>query len=397
MVSNDNVIDLRDTIPSSRSRYQLIAARLTEARFAKRMTQTDLARAIGVSRQAVSAYELDAKRPEPSTMMKIAETLEQPISFFTREVWPDFGTRSALFFRKIGPDTRRRNRACEVYANWAISSAAIFDDLVNYPSVDLPRFEPADSESLSYDAEEIENAAEATRKHFGLGWGPISNVLRLIESKGVVTCRLAITDDSIEAFSYWSGARPFVFLASEKESAARARFDVAHELGHLCLHRWVGAEEIENKERLDEIESEANRFAGAFLLPRRSFPNEIYSPRAESFVDLKARWKVAIQAMIFRCKDLHLFDGRQITNLYKQISYKKWRTKEPLDGPNGLPIEQPMLLQHVAQMVFESGHKDKADLITELAIAPHILEQLLGMRAGSLSGESREIHLPSLT
>ncbi|MFL6970481.1 MAG: ImmA/IrrE family metallo-endopeptidase, partial [Xanthobacteraceae bacterium] len=27
-------------------------------------------------------------------------------------------------------------------------------------------------------------------------------------------------------------------------SAVRARFDAAHELGHLILHRWVGPEEL---------------------------------------------------------------------------------------------------------------------------------------------------------
>ena len=39
--------------------------------------------------------------------------------------------------------------------------------------------------------------------------------------------------------------------------------------------------------------------------------------------------------MVYRCKDLGIFDEQQITNLYKQISYKKWHKKEPLDGPEG--------------------------------------------------------------
>lgn len=107
-------------------------------------------------------------------------------------------------------------------------------------------------------------------------------------------------------------------------------------MAHLCLHRWVGSEEIDDPLRLKEIEREADRFAGAFLLPGKSFPNEVYSARAESFIDLKARWKVSIQAMVYRAKDLGLFDDRQVTNIYKQISFKKWRTTEPSTKAQGL-------------------------------------------------------------
>ena len=91
------------------------------------------------------------------------------------------------------------------------------------------------------------------------------------------------------------------------------------------------------------------------LLPRRSFPNEVYTPRLDAFVELKRRWKVAIQAMVYRCKDLGIFDEDQITNLYKQISYRKWRTKEPLDDPKLLPLEQPTLLNRAVTLVLESG------------------------------------------
>ena len=396
MTATDNVIHFNKAARGKLYGRLLIPARLTEARMAERMTQTELANAIGVSRQAISSYELDNKNPEPAKMKRIAEVLGQPISFFTKAERPTFGSRSALFFRKVGADTKRRNQACEVFSDWAASSAAIFDDVVNYPTVDIPRFEPTNPISSSYSEEEIEVAAEATRQHFGLGWGPISNMLRLLESRGIMVCRLEITGEKIEAFSYWSGDRPFVFLASDKTSSARARFDAAHELGHLCLHRWVGAEEIDDKKRLNEIEGEANRFAGAFLLPRKSFPNEIYSSRAEAFVDLKSRWKVAIQAMVYRCKDLHLLDDRQILNLYKQISYKKWRTKEPLDGPNGLPVEKPALLRRVAHIVFESGRKSSSDVIAELAISPRVVEQLIGIDPGTIFRECPEDFIPSL-
>jgi len=377
MVKNNNkIIEFPTTAHAENIGRLLIPKRLTEARIAARLTQTDLANHINVSRQAVSSYELGDKNPEPNVMRSIAKTLDLPIAFFTKEKRESFGHCSANFFRKIGADTKRRNQACEVYAKWLSSTSYALDSIANYPTVNIPRFEPKGD---VYTDEEIEVAAEKTRQQFGLGLGPISNILRLLEAKGIIICRYKIENENIEAFSFWSGPRPFIFMASEKNSAVRARFDASHELGHLCLHRWVGKEEIEDKDRLKVIESEANRFAGAFLLPRKSFPNEVYSPRAEGFVDLKARWKVAIQAMIYRCKDLGLFDDRQVTNLYKQISYKKWRTVEPLDkGANAISMEEPLLLKRVAELVFNSGKYSEDEFRSDVALSDTVLEKLLG-------------------
>jgi Zn-dependent peptidase ImmA (M78 family)/DNA-binding XRE family transcriptional regulator len=389
MTSKYNVIQFPGAARDDGFGRRLIPGRLTEARTARALNQTELAVDVGVSRQAISAYEQGDKVPEPSTMRTIADVLKQPISYFTGESPAAFGPFSTNFFRKTGADTKKRNAACAVHARWFAQTAFAFDDLANFPTVDLPAFEPESAGASRYDDEEIERIAETVREHFGLGLGPISNVVRLLETKGVIVCRLEMVGDKVEAFSFWSGARPFVFLASDKSSGARARFDAAHELGHLVLHRWIGAEEIEDKDRLKEIEGEADRFASAFLLPRKSFPNEVYSPRLMAFVDLKQRWRVSIQAMVYRCKDLGLFDDQQITNLYKQISFKKWRTVEPLDGEHGIPLEQPLLLGKVADLVINSGVLARDELLARLRLAPSIVERLAGLPTGTLDGEAR--------
>lgn len=396
MGTSSNVVGFPG-LNSGRTANRLLAPeRLTEARLAERLTQTELADKVGVTRQAISAYELGTKNPEPATMQEIARVLNQPISFFTKTEHAVFGAFSANFFRKVGADTKRRNLACEVYAKWFAAAVHAFDEIANLPSVDIPQFEPGDSLKSAYTEDEIEAIAENVRRHFGLGWGPISNVIRLLEVKGVSVCRMEMEGENVEAFSYWSGERPFIFLASDKGSAARARFDVAHELGHLCLHRWVTSVEIEDANRLKQIESEANRFAGAFLLPRSSFPNEVYSPRAEAFISLKERWKVAIQAMVYRCKDLGVFDDRQTTNIYKQISFKKWRTKEPLDGPSGIPMERPTLLRTIAELVLSKGQTTIDDLCNRLAFSPSVIEQLWGLEPGTLRQPEATVFVPTL-
>lgn len=273
---------------------RLIPGRLKDARLANRLNQAELGAAIGKTRQAISAFEQGEKTPEAATLAKIAAVLQQPIAYFTAPDREWFGAFGPRFFRASGSETKRRNLMCDAYAGWEVQIARYLDNLVNYPPVMLPSVVPADPSGI-YEEEEIENAAAECRKLWGLGYGPISNVLALAESKGIITARLRMDGERIEAFSFWNGARPFIFLASEKESAVRARFDVAHEIGHLVLHRGVGQEDIEDPKILKRIETEANRFAGALLLPRQSFPNEVFTTRLDAFVALKERWKVAIK------------------------------------------------------------------------------------------------------
>jgi Zn-dependent peptidase ImmA (M78 family)/transcriptional regulator with XRE-family HTH domain len=348
-MGNNNVVSFPERAPPRR----LVPARLRDARLACRMNQTELALAVSVSRQAISAFEAGEKTPDPATMERIADTLAQPLAFFStedRELFGKFGTR---FHRAMGAETRRRNSMCDVLGKWFAQTARYLFDLVTFPAAKVPKAIPSNGDRYSED--EIESIAHECRRAWGLGVGPISNVVGLLETNGIVVCRYEVTDGNIDAFSFWNGDRPFVFLSSDKSSAVRSRFDAVHELGHLILHRWIDQDDLEDPIVLKRVEAEANRFAGAFLLPNNSFPNEVYSPRLDAFIELKRRWKVAIQAMIYRCKDLEIFDEYQVTNLYKQISFRKWRKKEPLDDV--IPFERPRLLGKAAELVVTGGRK----------------------------------------
>ena len=374
----------------------LIPSKLRDARKVARLSQVELSELIGVSRQAVSAYERGDKSPEPSTFQRIAEVLNQPIRFFINPDAPQFGAEGARFYRKFGPDTVRRNQACEVLGDWFVQTAKYLDGFINYPTPVLPEYAPKGKEGR-YEFDEINEIALNLRKQWGLGPGPISNVLALLESKGIVVCRYEMQGENVEAFSFWNGARPFIFMASEKEAGARLRYDLAHELGHLVLHRWVEQSDLEDKATLKAIEGEADKFAGAFLLPSTSFPNEIYTTRLDAFVPLKERWKVSIQAMVYRCRDLDLIDADQALNLYKQISFRRWRKKEPLDDPRKIPIEQPRLLKRAIELLLESGKKHPEDILNELPLSPAFIERFCALKPGTLgAGGGVSVFEPSL-
>ncbi len=384
-MANDKVISFPS--PAARatlSGRRLIPARLREARKLQRLSQVELAEKVGVSRQAVSAYERGDKAPDAETFEKVADALCQPVIFFTKDDAPTFGEYSVRFYRKFGPDTTRRNEACGVLGDWFVQVARYLDAFVNYPPVNVPEASPA-APDHRYTDEEIDEIADDCRRSWGLGLGPISNILSLLETKGISVCRYELPGEKVEAFSFWNGPRPFIFMASEKESAVRARYDLCHELGHLILHRWIDEAELENPKTLKKIECEADRFAGAFLLPRASFPNEVYTLRLDAFVKLKQRWRTSIQAMVHRCADLGLATPDQTLNLYKQISFRKWRTKEPLDDPSILAIEQPRLFKRALEMILESRRKHPDEIIADLALDPGTIELLCNLPARTLS------------
>lgn len=385
-----NVLDFPARPPRGGS--FLIPSRLRDARKVLRLSQEELGEKIGVTRQAVSAFERGSRSPDADTFSAIVGALHQPAGFFTTEDAPLFGDFSTRFYRKFGPETVRRQEACDTYSGWLVQVARSFDDAVNYPAVNVPEYDVGD-----FGEDGIDDIAERVRADWGLGLGPISNVLALLESNGIIVCRYEMTGENVEAFSFWNGPRPFIFMASEKEAGVRSRFDLAHELGHLVMHRHIEQSEIQDRATLKEIERQADRFAGAFLLPRHSFPNEVFSPRLDAFVDLKRRWKASVQAMIYRCADLGIFDEGQILNLRKQVSFRRWRTKEPLDDPHIIPLETPRLLARAFSLIAESGGAMKVDeVLARVQISPAFIESMCNLPPGALSAKEPPPRHPTL-
>ena len=107
----------------------------------------------------------------------------------------------------------------------------------------------------------------------------------MLQSKGFVIAKLKIRTKKVDAFSTQRYGVPYIFLGDDKDSSVRLRFDLAHELGHLLLHKDVDKDELEDdKDLYDKIEYQANYFASAFLLPLETFNKEVISSSIDSFI-----------------------------------------------------------------------------------------------------------------
>jgi Zn-dependent peptidase ImmA (M78 family)/transcriptional regulator with XRE-family HTH domain len=306
----------------SRDRFE--PTRLRLARDLQQASQSDLARAAGLTPAAISQFESGSTRPGGATVTRLAEALRIPTAFFYMEpVDAHEGYFRSL--RRSPVVHRRRARAIAHIAH----DAVVATGPGAFPAYEIPRM-PVDD--LRAGPAELEAVAERTRLAMGVPRGPITDVVDLLERQGVVVIRLPLDTADVDAFSLPFADTPVVILGSDKGDRARSRFDAAHELGHLVAHR-------EQAWGLKEIEQQAHMFAAAFLMPARDI-EEALPIRADwpTLFDLKRRWQVSLAALLMRARTLGRLSPEAYLSAVKAASARGWRRAEPV--PLGRP-EQP--------------------------------------------------------
>lgn len=363
-----------------------VPRRLTEARLAQMMSRAELAREVGVTGQAVGYYEAGERRPDMDVLLKIAGVLEQPVALFLRPPAECSEAMGARFFRSVGPKSNKINMALDVKTKWLWELVRFLLRYVRIPPPNLPVVDDGPPPGC-YSLEQVEAIATSTRRAWGLGDGPIANMVALMETHGVIISRFAIGSQSIDAFSSWIEGRPYIILGSDKGWCCRSRFDAAHELGHLILHRDISQEDLESKRIRDRIEREANWFAGSFLLPRSTFLSEFWSTRLSHLVGLKRRWRVSMQAMVHRCREIGAIDEFQYILFRKQMSKRRMLSQEPLDEE--LAPEQAAILLKAWRLAVEKNHIPEAGLEEELGFSLELVQRLCGAAPRPLGGGGR--------
>lgn len=372
-----------------------IGARLKEARQARGFTANALAEFLGVTRSAVSHYERGEQSPRPEVMRKIEEVLNLPPQFFWRIPEPE-RTRK-LFFRSMNAATATARLRAERRYIWLEEIARYLREYVNFPRVNFPQFDSVPKDPAQISPELIEALALESRRFWKLGNGAISNVVWLLENNGAVIARTKLEADTLDAFSEWhdSEGTPYFILGADKNVAARSRFDAAHELGHVILHRHIDKIRIARTPDFKLIEQQANRFAGAFLLPAPSFSNDFFSPTLDTFQALKPKWGVSIQFMLHRAQDLGLVSKEQAQRLWANCARRGWRMNEPLD--DRLPVEEPRLLRRSFEMLVNEGVQTRAEILSALPYSAQDIEELAGLPTGFLEERAAPISLKEFT
>lgn len=336
-------------------------SRLKLARERRGLTLTALAAAIDMTPRIVSMYENGHRdAPPPATLQAIAEALHFPVGFFQGDDPEDLDAGSVSFRSLKSLRATQRNAALG-----AGRIALLLNEWIEQ------RFELPGPDLLDLRGEEPEAAAASLRQYWGLGERPIRNLVHLLEAKGTRIFSLAENTRAVDAYSFWKGNTPFVFLNTLK-SAEHGRFDAAHELGHLVLHRHGGAR-ADDTPTGRAVEQDADRFASAFLMPPGSVRG--LAPRFASLdhlIQLKKQWTVSVAALVRRLKDLGLLTEWHYRTLCIELSSKGYRTQEP----EGAARETSQVLGKVFEALRAEGISKKV-IAVDIQVPAEEIETLL--------------------
>ncbi len=368
--------------------------RLKKALDYRCMSIIELAQKTQISRQTLADYK--NKRSVPADIEKIraiASVLNFPVKFFLEEDIE--GACGTTFFRSLLTTKKNYRRAQKTKLEMMGEAYGFLKEYIEFPTTDIPRlldFAP-------------EDAANQLREYWGLGDLPITNIIPLVEQHGILVTCVDTGTDAIDAFStnyqYSNGeTRYLIGYSQNKKSAARIHFDIAHELGHICLHGLNSEEELD-KEQFKKQENEANKFASAFLLPKDSFKKDAQAVPVtiKSYTKLKKKWYTSIAAMLMRAYNLGVIDSDKYKDVLIKMQKQGIRKQEPLDAD--LITAEPSLMKTAVYLLLSNNVFSKSEFVKafseegQLSLFPDQIEQIIGLEYGTLQ-EPKVISFPEL-
>ena len=330
--------------------------RLKKARIYRGLTVAELAERVGCQRQTLSMYEISKSQPtDKTTVARLAQELDFPVRYFYE--YPTAVASGTVYFRSLLTTNKKYRSEQLVKMDYLAQIYSLLQDYVAFPE-----YEPLGLP----DNITPEQAAYALRDAWGLGRGPIDNLISVVEQHGILVTSFSTSTNDVDAFSQFMGTADIptyiIAYSNNKTSAARIHFDIAHELGHICLHEWSENIEDISKEEFKLKEREANDFAAAFLLPEETFRKDAErGPQTITYYkQLKKKWKVSIAAMIRRSEKLGIISTDDYQNLIRIMQRRGLRKEEPLDDI--LITATPALLKTSVIMLLQEKVFSAAEL-----------------------------------
>jgi Zn-dependent peptidase ImmA (M78 family)/transcriptional regulator with XRE-family HTH domain len=318
---------------------------LSTVRIARGLTQAALSARSGISQATISKAESGAIKLDDKRWAALARELDAPASLLASPTGP-LDTRAVVFHRKRS--TLPVSAAARLRAQLDLLHLQLGALLADAAPVRITRFPlPPDGYVTP------EEVAQRVRRELGVPAGPINDVVAVLEGAGVALVRRDLGSTKIDALMSWPpGSRPVVLLGAHAPGD-RQRFSVAHELGHAVMHEVPG----------DDQETEADRFAAEFLMPRADIVGQLRDLTLAKLARLKGEWGVSMAALLRRARDLGQISESAYRRLSIDLSTAGFRTREPVE----VLVETPRLVASRIRALLDSG------------ITPHDLAALASM------------------
>lgn len=306
---------------------------LKQLRLLYGMTRKELATKLDITEQAIWQFEKNEISPKTSVKLKMTNLFGVRSDYFSQMSSNSNFDMTSVAFRNEAENTRKATDIQEAYLNALDSLVVYLESIVTIPNQKIIDLVDTLSQK-EQDNASLEEIALFVREFLEVS-GDNSDLLYRLEKSGIYIFERNMANNE-DAYSIWSNNnRPFIILGIGK-TAVRRNFDLAHELGHLLLHRNIDFSTLSKDEFLEK-ESEANNFASYFLLPKEEFYKDMTNlvgkrvSNPDNYIDLKRKYSVSIQALEYRAFKLGLISPSQHGYFYRLINKNNYRTFEILD------------------------------------------------------------------
>jgi Zn-dependent peptidase ImmA (M78 family)/DNA-binding XRE family transcriptional regulator len=308
---------------------------MTLAREARGMTQADLASALALGQGTVSKYETGFNQPPEDFVAQLSNVLRFPTPFFHEPGRP-YGLPPFHYRRRKKLSAKALAR---IVAEMNIRRLHLNKLLLSFPwqtNAFVPEVDPDEYRGRGTARLTPDDAARIVREMWMLPNGPIPNMVELLEGNGGIVIPCDFGTDLIDAMSQRIEGLPILFFVNLHSPADRLRHTLAHELGHMVLHTITLKSD-------EEMEDEADEFAGAFLLPADEIRPQLRRFDLRQLANLKGYWKVSMAALAVRASRLNLITPYQSKMFWIEMGKLGYRKREP----NEPPKEYPKLLRQM--------------------------------------------------
>lgn len=341
------------------------------ARESRGLNQSELARMLSVSQGKVSKIESGLLEASDDMLSNLSRALDYPEHFFAFD--------DAVYGAGISGISVLYHRKRQSLSNKIIEK---IHAQINIRRIHLARLlkavELKNNHFQHYDVDEydgkVDYIANAVRASWLLPNGPIKNLTKAIEDAGGIVIEFDFGTKSVDAISQWLPDLPPLFFINKNAPGDRLRFSLAHELGHIFMHRTPNP----------HMEMEADRFAGEFLLPKQEISSSLNYITLPKLANLKPYWKVSMGAILHRASDLDKITKRQYQYLWVQMGKAGYRLREPAELD--IPKEKPTLLQELVNTYRNKLNYSLAELSTLLGMHEHEIKTIyLGQQTPHLT------------
>ena len=314
------------------STREAIASRLREARKRLRLTQADVAAALGVHRPTISEMEAGRRAVTSEELYELSQIYAIPVHLLLGDGGLGDDVLTGALFREGGMEGPAIRLAVLRFLEWCRTEKEL-EELLGHesPGRTIPRLSLAEPRTRDEAIRQGEKMAELERRRLDLGGEPVRNPVELLDRQGIRVGPLKAEDDEGPDGLYVESAElgPCIGLSTQAgdTGGARQAFTAAHEYAHWLLKdRVVDVLRGPPFGTRDLLEVRANAFAAAFLMPAEGLreyfrsldllrDGHLQELSPATMIRATDHFGVPRHALLYRLRNMELLDAAQASGL----------------------------------------------------------------------------------